>query len=119
MQSVLEAKSVAATEDFEIERPQLRVAHIALSLDVGGLERVIVELTREGRRLGEDVSVVCLERRGVLADQVEAAGGTVFSLAKPPGLKPTMIGKIAVILRDLRPDVVHTHQIGALLYAGP
>ncbi|HSZ58795.1 MAG TPA: glycosyltransferase [Tepidisphaeraceae bacterium] len=98
---------------------KLRVAHIVLSLDVGGLERVIIELAREGGRLGQDVSVICLERRGVLADEVEMAGGRVFSLDKPPGVKPAMVGKIRTLLAELRPEVIHTHQIGALLYAGP
>ena len=29
-----------------------RIAHVVLSLDVGGLERVVLDLVREGRRLG-------------------------------------------------------------------
>src|SRR5882724_3094773 len=119
MQAVLESPPVAVATDFERSRARLRVVHVALSLEVGGLERVIVELTREWRRLGQDVSVICLERRGALAKNVESAGGRVFSLSKAPGLKPAMIDKIRAILRDLEPDVVHTHQIGALLYAGP
>jgi glycosyltransferase involved in cell wall biosynthesis len=97
----------------------MRVAHVVLSLDVGGLERVIIELVREGHQLGQEVSVICLERRGLLADQVEAAGGRVIALAKRPGLKPGMVGEIGAVLGELRPDVVHTHQIGALVYAGP
>jgi glycosyltransferase involved in cell wall biosynthesis len=99
--------------------PELHVVHIVLSLDVGGLERVVIELAREGRRLGQKVSVICLERRGVLAKHLEDAGGRIIVLDKQPGLKPGIVKHIRSVLRELRPDVVHTHQIGALLYAGP
>jgi glycosyltransferase involved in cell wall biosynthesis len=97
----------------------LRVAHVVISLDVGGLERLVLDLARQGRRLGQKVSVICLERRGVLAEQVEAAGAQVVCLNKTPGLRPAMVGRIRAVLAELKPDVVHTHQIGALLYAGP
>jgi glycosyltransferase involved in cell wall biosynthesis len=43
----------------------------------------------------------------------------VVSVGKPPGFRPGMIPRIATMLREPRPDVVHSHQIGALLYAGP
>ncbi len=99
--------------------PELHVVHIVLSLDVGGLERVVIELAREGRRLGQKVSVICLERRGALAKHVEEAGGRIMVMNKKPGVKPGIVKHIRLVLRELRPDVVHTHQIGALLYAGP
>jgi glycosyltransferase involved in cell wall biosynthesis len=72
-----------------------------------------------GPGLGQRVSVICLERPGKLAAQVEQAGARVVCLDKPPGRHPGLIGKVAAALRDLGTDVVHTHQIGALYYAGP
>jgi sugar transferase (PEP-CTERM/EpsH1 system associated) len=98
---------------------RLKVTHVVLSLECGGLERIVLDLARRGPALGQDVSVVCLERRGVLAPQVEEAGARVVCVDKPPGLRPETTGRAAAVLRTLRPDVVHTHQIGALLYAGP
>src|SRR5205823_1129491 len=68
--SVAQGKSVRPTAMSE----PLRVTHVTLSLDVGGLERNIVNQVREGHRLGQSVSVVCLERPGALAAQVEALG---------------------------------------------
>ena len=44
----------------------------------GGLSGVVLDLIREGRRLGQDVAVVCLERPGALAEQAE---GLVASIA--------------------------------------
>ena len=93
-----------------------RVAHVVLSLDVGGLERVVVDLVRAGSGAA---TIICLERPGQLAAQAEALGAAVVSLGKPAGLRPRLVGKMAELMRRFRPDVVHTHQIGALLYAGP
>jgi len=96
----------------------LRVLHVVLSLDVGGLERNVVNQVREGQLLGQDVSVVCLERPGVLASQVEALAGRLLCLEKPPGIQLSMVRRTRETFRQLRPDVVHTHQIATLFYAG-
>ena len=96
----------------------MHVAHVVLTLDVGGLERNVVNQVREGRRIGQRVTVVCLEHPGTLAPRVEQLGATVLALGKGPGLKPAMIWRLARHFRRLRPDVVHTHQLATLLYAG-
>lgn len=96
----------------------LSVAHVVLSLDVGGLERNVVNQVREGDALGQSVSVICLERRGVLADRVEELGGRVFCLNKRPGIKVSLIRKLRSIFQELRPDIIHTHQITTLFYSG-
>ena len=97
----------------------MKVAHVVLSMDVGGLERVVLDLVRRGRPLGQDAAVVCLERPGTLAPQVEAAGAEVRCVGKPPGRRPETVGLLRDLFEELSPDVVHTHQIGALYYAGP
>ena len=40
-------------------REPLRVTHVVLSLDFGGLERVVLSLARAGRGLAQDVSLLC------------------------------------------------------------
>ncbi|MGH7194846.1 MAG: glycosyltransferase, partial [Candidatus Saccharimonadales bacterium] len=98
---------------------RLRVAHVVLSLDVGGLERVVLDLARAGRSLGQQSLIVCLERPGALAAEAARFGVHVVSLSKPPGLRPALVVRLRSALRQLRPQVIHTHQITALLYAGP
>jgi len=96
----------------------LHIAHGVLALDVGGLERIVLDLVRVGRRQGHWVSVICLERPGTLALAAEAEGATVVSLDKPPGRRPELVPRAVETLRALRPDVIHTHAIGALWYLG-
>lgn len=107
---------------WEIQRrkwPQApKVVHVVLSLDVGGLERLVVDLVREGLRLGQKAVVICIERHGKLAPQVEAMGVEVHCLYKQPGIRPGLVGQLVKLFRKIQPDVVHTHQVGALSYAG-
>jgi glycosyltransferase involved in cell wall biosynthesis len=91
---------------------------VLLSMDPGGLELVVLDLLREGRRLGQRVEVLCLESPGLLAAEVEAMQVGITCLDKRAGLHPGLIGPLRSHLRRIRPDVVHTHQIGALFYAG-
>ena len=112
----------AALSPFEVRpaavQDKLHVVHGVLSLDTGGLERVVLELVREGQERGQRTSVVCIERSGMLAPIVESAGAEIRSLAKPPGRSPAVVQAAAAVVADLKPDVIHTHQIGALWYLG-
>jgi len=96
----------------------LAVLHGVLSLDVGGLERIVVDLASiaAGR---QRVEVVTVERPGMLAEGVRLNGVPVHDLGKPPGRRKDWIAKAEECLTRIRPDVVHTHQIGAAWYLGP
>jgi glycosyltransferase involved in cell wall biosynthesis len=111
-------ETLSAAPVSEPNRAPLRVLHAVVSLDVGGLERIVVDLVRQGQQLGQEVAVVCVERPGVLAPQVEALGARVFCLHKPVGYHPETCGRMKDVLAEFRPDVVHTHQVGPLLYCG-
>lgn len=96
----------------------LHIAHGVLALDVGGLERIVLDLIRAAVGSGHRVTVVCVERPGKLAPEAEAAGAAVVALGKPAGRHPGYVGKAAEALAAFRPDVLHTHQVGAAWYLG-
>lgn len=85
------------------------IVHGVLSLAVGGLERIVVALAKH-----ENAAVVCVESPGELAGEV-----TAYCLHKPPGRDAAYIAKAESLLRELRPSVLHTHQIGAAWYLAP
>lgn len=97
----------------------LQIVHGVLSLDVGGLERLVLALTGAACQQGHKVTVICIERGGQLAAEAEQVGATVISLDKPSGRLPEFIEKSTGVLASIRPDVIHTHQIGAAWYLGP
>jgi sugar transferase (PEP-CTERM/EpsH1 system associated) len=97
----------------------LKVVHVLVTLDIGGLERNVVNQVRLAPKLGQEATVLCLERPGVLASQAEGLGARVVSLDKPPGIRLGLIPRIATVLRELGPHVVHTHDMASLFYTGP
>ena len=49
----------------------------------------------------------------------ETLGARVVCVHKKPGKQLGAIGRLRKVFAELLPDVVHTHQVGALCYAGP
>ncbi len=89
----------------------MRIVQLIPSLDVGGAERVAAMLARAQRQLGHEVAVVSLfdpVGSWIEAD-LRAADVTVRFLGKRPGLDLRVVPRLARVLRELRPDVVHTH----------
>ena len=103
---------------FFMPENALRVLHCVISLDVGGLERIVVDLARTSLSRGNEVSILCLERPGTLATELVAMGVRVNSLNKPPGITPELVGRAKALLAELKPDVIHSHQVGVLWYVG-
>lgn len=101
-----------------VPSPNLRILHGAISLDVGGLERIVLDLARRGTTRGHTVSALCLERTGTLAGELQSAGIAVTALRKAPGITPELVDAIERHLEVTKPDVIHTHQVGPLWYIG-
>jgi len=97
----------------------LRVAQITLWLDVGGQERLLVEMARHRDTLRFEWSVIVLGGRGTLAEALEATGVRVISLDAPSGFRPGLWRQLAQLLRQERFDVVHTHDDRPLVYGMP
>ena len=95
------------------------VAHVTLGLEMGGMEKLLVEFARHADRERYKLHFVCLEGRGKLADEVESLGWPVEALGKRPGIRPGLILKLARLFRRLRVDVVHTHSESAGIYGVP
>jgi sugar transferase (PEP-CTERM/EpsH1 system associated) len=85
------------------------VVHVVTSLGMGGLEKVVLDLTRGLNRAIFKPSVLCLHERGPLASQFEAAGVPVAALDCGQVPRWRMVIRLARRLRLLRPPIVHTH----------
>lgn len=87
----------------------LRIVHIVETLNVGGLERLAVDLAVTQRAQGHDVRIFCVCSSGPLAADAEAGGVPVVAFLKAPGLSLGAVFQIARQLRSARAQVVHTH----------
>ncbi len=98
----------------------LTIAHVLLSLCVGGGERMALLLAGQQVRHGHRVLLVSLEglEGGTLGPEFEAAGVTVARVPKRPrGFDATLFPRLAALFRRERVDVVHTHNNLPLIYA--
>ncbi|WP_437278635.1 glycosyltransferase [Sorangium sp. So ce375] len=94
----------------------VKVAHVVLSLNVGGLERVVLRLLD---RMARDrfAPVVCaLEEPGALAEELARLGVPLVVIPRGPGLDPGLPVRLAAWLRREGIRLVHTHNPGPHLY---
>jgi glycosyltransferase involved in cell wall biosynthesis len=97
-------------------RRPARVAHVTLGLDMGGLEKLLVEFARHADRGRFALHFIVLGGRGVLAGDIEARGWPVTALDAGSGLRPGLVFRLARLLRRWGTDVVHTHDDRPLVY---
>jgi glycosyltransferase involved in cell wall biosynthesis len=92
--------------------------HIVTSLEVGGVERVVVQLGALQVKQGFDVHIVCIYTGGALVNAAQAAGMTVHILDKSSG-KPflQLLQQLRSILHRFSSSVVHTHNLVPHYYA--
>lgn len=98
---------------------RIRVMHVALQLDTGGMEKLLVEFARHSDRDRFDLQFLSLGGRGTVAGDIDACGCPITALHAPDGLRPQLIIRIASIIRRSGADVIHTHNTKPLIYAGP
>ncbi|HEU4603409.1 MAG TPA: glycosyltransferase [Steroidobacteraceae bacterium] len=94
----------------------MRILQIVESLEVGGAERVVVNLANALAQ-SNDVAIVCTKRIGALRDQLSDAV-KVECLDKREGNDFRLPQKLANCIRSFRAEVVHSHHWGVLLDAG-
>jgi len=87
----------------------MRIVEIVNTLDIGGAERMVVDLARGLQRLGHETAVVCLRGSGPLAQDLDDVGIDVMEFHKEPGLRLGMLRELTRSLRERNVDVVHTH----------
>ncbi|AUX48869.1 hypothetical protein SOCE26_104120 [Sorangium cellulosum] len=107
--------SPGAAPRARLDRP-VKVAHVVLALNVGGLERVVLRLLERMER-GRFVPVVCaLQEPGALADELARLDVPLVVVARKPGLDPGLSVRLAAWLRREGVRLVHTHNPGPHLY---
>jgi glycosyltransferase involved in cell wall biosynthesis len=89
----------------------IRIMHILPDLVPYGLERVVATLALLGDRRHFEISVVSLygHMPGSLTNELRDAGIQVFHLNKRKGLDIRMFGRLARVMRKVRPHILHTH----------
>jgi glycosyltransferase involved in cell wall biosynthesis len=87
----------------------MKIVQFVNNLDIGGLERLAVELALRQKLAGHEAVIYCLTHRGYFADEAEASGVRVVAFEKPRGPSPATVRSLVKSLIKDRPDVLHTH----------
>ena len=95
-----------------------RILLVITSLQVGGAETQVASLACVLQSRGWDVAVVCLLPASGLERMLTLAKVQVRSLGMKRGWPdPRAILRLAAIVRDWKPDIVHSHMVHANLLA--
>jgi len=87
----------------------LTIVELLNTLEVGGAERMVVNLALECQARGHRLHVVCLRSAGPLAQPLIEAGIPVTEINKGEGFSWAAVKQLAGILSREKADVVHTH----------
>ncbi len=98
-------------------RGPLKILHVVISLGPGGMENGIVNVARALPPGEFEVHVCCLETSGAFAARLPQPEN-VNVLRKPPGFSLRAVRDLHRVIRRVQPHVIHTHNLGPLIYAG-
>lgn len=96
---------------------KLHIMMIVLSLDMGGLERMVIQLIQGLLKKDQRITLVCLEHKGDIAYQLADDNVQIITLNKTPGLHVSLATKIARLAKSLNVDVIHSHNSVPHFYA--
>jgi glycosyltransferase involved in cell wall biosynthesis len=97
-------------------KPPLHILHVVFSLEAGGMENGLVNVARALDPAEFALHVCCLERGGEFLKRLPVEA-TVHVCGKPPGFSLPTVGRLRGIIRKINPALVHTHNLGPLVYA--
>lgn len=95
----------------------MKIVEIIPQLHMGGAERFTVDLCNEFVGMGHDVTLIVTNSVKKYGHFSKYLDGRVklISMDKKEGADPKLFYRLPKLIRELRPDVVHTH-LGAIVY---
>src|SRR5512142_267632 len=95
----------------------MRIVQFVENLEVGGLERLAVDLVLAQRAAGHDCAVYCLFGAGPLKKDLDAAGIPVVEFHKELRSKASVVWAMTQQLRRDRAGILHGHNPGVHHFA--
>lgn len=95
---------------------KMKIAQLVLNLNLGGLERLVVNFLSSLDKNTLSISVGSLEEPGDLAGEVQAMGLPITTFGRREGIDLKLIPRIAKWLKRERADILHTHNSAAHFY---
>ena len=93
----------------------MKILHIVYSLEPGGMENGILNMVARLPRKAVSVKICCLEKAGRMAERLPK-DHQPHVLGKCPGFDRRIPWLLRGTIREFRPDILHTHNLGPLIY---
>lgn len=106
--TLIKAKATDQIKD-QPESPKHKICHLSMTLETGGLERLLVDYGRFHNSDQFELSFIALEGLGTPADQLREAGFHVEQIRLRDLGKVNGFRRLVRILHEINPDVLHTH----------
>lgn len=102
-----------------MSKNRVRLWQVIPGLQLGGMEQVVIQLTRILDRDRFDIGVLCLRTEGPFAEELRDDGIQVLQVGpQPTGPDYFAFRRLRVSFRRERVAVLHTHNTEAMLTAG-
>jgi glycosyltransferase involved in cell wall biosynthesis len=91
---------------------RLRVLHIIPNFGMGGAEKLVVDLLSNYDKSNFDMAAVSFYAKSntILEKKLDDLGVKVYYLDKHKGPDVSMLFKINKVVREFKPDIIHTHR---------
>lgn len=98
------------------DRP-LRILHVVFSLEQGGMENGLVNVANGLNREQFEIHIACLEREGSFAQRLREPRH-LYVLGKEVGFSWKALSALSKLISEIKPAVIHSHNLGPLMYSG-
>lgn len=93
----------------------IHIAHLVFSLEPGGMENGVVNVSNRLDPERFQTTLLCLEQGGAFVSRL-GPGIRVETFGRRPGFDRGAVMRLGRWLRRERPDLIHTHNLGPLIY---
>lgn len=104
---------VAISESTQISKPPI-IAHIIFRLAVGGLENGVVNIINRIPETQYRHVIISLTDATDFKDRINRKDVDIYCLHKKPGRDVSYLFRFWKILKQVKPDIVHTRNLAAL-----
>lgn len=99
-------------------KDKINILFVVLSLDIGGLEILLLEFLKSLNRNRYNPAVCVLQAGGGLIDEIKLLDIPVYVIPKKNGIDCTLPFKLRKLIKDKNIHIVHTHNSTPWIYAG-
>jgi glycosyltransferase involved in cell wall biosynthesis len=93
----------------------MRILHVVFSLEPGGMENGVANVTRALEARGHEIHVCCLAHGGKFVERFDRPE-RIHILGKSEGVSLAAVMRLGSQIRRVSPDIIHTHNFGPLIY---